>query len=601
VVACLVAAARALIPDGAAGQSATLDTLSACPEGRITAIFVDTHSIYDVGQVHDGGLLGWVYGTANALHVKTRESFVRRELLFHVGDCYDHLLIEESGRILRNYSFLARADVYPVDQPDGNKHVVVDTQDEWTTRVDLGLSFDSGLQLEALELSEENLVGQGIQASVFYRQRKERQDIGGRVGLPRLFHTRTDASVSAGRTRSGTFLQEQVAYPFVGEVGRLALRQAYSRRDELFPYVVSDPALPYSHVLLPNLDERVELSVAGRLGRPGNLTMFGLGVSRETLDFEGFPGSLEIARENDFSNTAPAPPGVEDDVRHQVHPLSTTRVDFFLGQRNIRFARVRGLDALTGIQDIQLGTDLGLTLGRSIDVLSASGLEGANDLYARMRFFAAHDPGTSYIFLNVGAEGRDILSGGEDGDGWQDLIGEVDLYGYLRSRKTPDHTFFARVSGAGGWSMNTPFQLTLGGRQSVRGLREEDFPGSRRVLLTVEDRYFVRNWPAPTVFDLGLTLFADAGRVWAGEVPYGVDSGWKGTIGGGLRLGFPTGTRGLARLDLAFPLGMDNTRGPIFRVTLQELLGLRVGFQDPQLQRSRRLTVGPDYFTTDRR
>lgn len=149
--------------------------------------------------------------------------------------------------------------------------------------------------------------------------------------------------------------------------------------------------------------------------------------------------------------------------------------------------------------------------------------------------------------------------------------------------------------------MNTPFQLTLGGRQSVRGLREEDFPGSRRVLLTVEDRYFVRNWPAPTVFDLGLTLFADAGRVWAGEVPYGVDSGWKGTIGGGLRLGFPTGTRGLARLDLAFPLGMDNTRGPIFRVTLQELLGLRVGFQDPQLQRSRRLTVGPDYFTTDRR
>lgn len=596
-----MAAVRALIPDGAAGQSSTLDTLSVCPEGRITAIFVDNHSIYDIDRVHDGGLLGWVYGTANALHVKTREGFIRRELLFHRGDCYDPFLIEESGRILRSYSFLARADVYPVDQPDGNKHVVVDTQDEWTTRVDLGITFDGALQLETLEVSEENLVGQGIQASVFFRQRKERQDLGGRLGLPRLFGSRTDASVSAGRTRSGTFLQEQVAYPFVGEVGRVGLRQVYSRRDELFPYVVGDPAVPYSHVLLPNLDERVELSVAGRLGRPGNLTMFGLGVSRETLDFEGFPGSLEIARNNDFANTAPAPPGVADDVRRQTHSSSTTRVQFFLGQRNLRFARVRGLDPLAGIQDIQLGTDLGLTLGRSIDVLSASGLDGANDLYARLRFYAAHDPGTSYVFLNVGAEGRDILSGGGNGDGWQDMIGEVDLYGYLRSRRTPDHTFFARVSGADGWSMNTPFQLTLGGRQSVRGLREEDFPGSRRLLFTLEDRYFVRSWPAPTVFDFGLTLFADAGRVWAGDVPYGVDSGWKGTIGGGLRVGFPAGTRGLARIDLAFPLGMDNTRGPIFRVTLQELLGLREGFQDPQLQRSRRLTVGPDYFTTDHR
>ena len=89
--------------------------------------------------------------------------------------------------------------------------------------------------------------------------------------------------------------------------------------------------------------------------------------------------------------------------------------------------------------------------------------------------------------------------------------------------------------------------------------------------------------------------------MWAGDVPYGVNSAWKGTVGGGIRLGFPAGTRGLARLDLAFPVGMDNRKGPIFRVTIFELLGLMSGFGDPQLARSRRLTVGPDYFTTERR
>ncbi len=593
--------AAGAVPGGAAAQIGRSDTASsACPDGRITNIFVDNHSIYDVEQVDDGGLLGWVYGAANSLHVKTRANFIRRELLFRVGDCFDPLLLEESGRLLRGYAFLARADVFAVDLPDGNKHVVVDTQDEWTTRVDLGVSFEDRIRVEALELSEENLAGQGIHASVFFRQRKERKDLGGTLRLPRLLHTRTDVVVSGGRTRSGTFLTEQVAYPFVGEVGRVAVRQVYSRSDELFPYVVDDPSVPYSHVLLPDLDERVEVSVAGRLGRPGNLTLLGLGLSRETLDFEGFPGSLEVARANDFGDTSPAPPDVLPGILPQAHPSSTTRVNFFIGQRNVRFVRVRGLDPLSGIQDVQLGTDVGLTVGRSLDVLSASGLEGPADLYTRFRFFAGHDPGTSYLFLNVAAEGRDVQSGGGVPEGWRDLLGEVDFYGYLRSRKAPSHTFFARVSGAGGWSMVTPFQLTLGGRRSLRGLREERLPGGRRLLFTLEDRYFLR-WPAPSAFDFGFTLFADAGRVWAGEVPYGVDSGWKGTVGGGIRLGFPSGTRGLARLDLAFPIGAGRAGGPVFRVTLYELLGLTTGFSDPQLARSRRLAVGPDFFTTDRR
>jgi hypothetical protein len=600
-VLCLAAAATGAVPSVAAAQIGRPDTASqVCPDGRITSIFVDNHSIYDVDQVGDPGVLGWVYGAANALHVKTRASFIRRELLFRVGDCYDPLLVEESGRLLRGYAFLARADVFAVDQPDGSKHVVVDTQDEWTTRVDLGLSFEDGLRVEALEVSEENVAGQGILASVFFRQRKERKDLGGALRLPRLLHTRTDVVVSGGRTRSGAFFHEQVAYPFVGEIGRVAVRQVFSRRDELFPYVVSDPEAPYSHVLLPDLDERAEVSVAGRLGRPGNLTLLGLGISRETLDFEGFPGSVEVARDNDFGDTAPAPPGVLPGILPQVHPTSTTRVNFFIGQRNVRYVRVRGLDPLAGVQDVQLGTDVGLTVGRSLDVLSASGLDGANDLYSRFRFFAGHDPGTSYVFLNVAGEGRDVLSGGGVPEGWHDVLGEIDFYGYLRSRKTPSHTFFARVSAAGAWSMVTPLQLTLGGRQALRGLREEHDPGARRVLVTLEDRYFL-GWPAPSAFDFGLTLFADAGRVWAGEVPYGVDSGWKGTVGAGIRLGFPAGTRGVARLDLAFPVGAGDTGGPIFRVTLFELLGLTTGFADPQMQRSRRLAVGPDFFTTDRR
>jgi hypothetical protein len=575
------------------------DTTPPCLPGRISNIFVDNHSIFDLDQLEASGVLRGVYKLANSLHVKTRESFIRRELLFAVGDCLDPFLLEESERLLRQYIFIARVDVFAVAQPDGTHHVVVDTQDEWTTRVDFGPTFDDGFHVETLELSEENVAGRGAQASVFMRQRKERRELGARLNLPRLFGSRTDLGVSGGRTRAGSFLDQGVAYPFVGEVGRFAVRQSYHRRDELFPYVVSGGG-DYSHVLLPFLDERAEVSVAGRLGRPGSLTLLGVGVTTEKLDFGAYPAGLEIARDNDFGNTDPAPAGVDSVIGRQVNGASTTRLNFFVGQRNLRFARVRGLDALRGDQDIRLGTDVGLTLGRGVGFLSGSALPHADDLYGRLRVFVAHDPGTSFVFFRGALEGRQIFSRGRNGDGWRDVLGEVDLFGYVRSRKTPSQTFFARVSASGGWSMDTPYQLTLGGRQGVRGLDEEDFPGGRRLVFTLEDRILLR-WPAPELFDLGITLFGDAGRVWAGDVPWGVDSAWKGALGLGLRFGFPSGTRGLVRMDLAFPVGATTSRGPIFRVTLLEMLGLSGGFSDPQVARSRRMTVGPDYFTTDSR
>ena len=282
-------------------------------------------------------------------------------------------------------------------------------------------------------------------------------------------------------------------------------------------------------------------------------------------------------------------------MAHQTVGSSTTRVNLLVGQRNVRFVRARGLDPLNGVQDVSLGTDVGLTLGRSLDVLTTDGLASANDVYARGTFFLGAAPGTSYVFLNGTVEGRNALSG-VDGGGWRDVIGEADLYAYLRSPRAPRQTFFARISGAGGWSMKTPFQLTLGGRSSLRGYREDDFPGARRLIATLEDRIFVP-WPAPDVFDFGFTAFADAGRVWRGDAPFSATSGWKATLGGGIRVGLPTGSRLVARMDLAFPLLDAAHHSPVFRITLYELLGLNRGFSDPQLDRSRRLSVGPDYFT----
>jgi hypothetical protein len=572
-----------------------------CPQSEISFVFVDNHSIFDPDDAGDGERLQWGHRGANALHYRTRADFIRSELLFEVGDCYDEALLEESERVLRAYPFISSADIYGIRQADRRWHVLVDTKDEWTTKLGIQISLPEAPHLRGLALSEDNLLGRGIRARVFLREQDERRDLGAEFFTPRVLGTRADLRLSAGRTRIGTFFEQGLFYPFVGEVGRLAARQVYARRTEFFPFSlgVRRPAGSLTHLLLPFDDERMEVTLAARLGSAGNLTTFGLGVSRETLAFPDFPDGVEVAREGNFGDREAASPELVESVRGSARSTSSTRLNVLMGQRNIRFESRAGLDALRGTQDVAVGTDAALTLGRSARAISAA--DGAqDDLNVRLRLFLGEARGPVVLASALSLDGRQIFGGEAVNGGWRDLFGEADLLLYVRPQSLASHTFFVRAEGTGGWRVDRPFQLLLGGPTGVRGYREWDFPAARRLVLGVEDRFYV-GWPAPDLVDLGFTLFADAGRGWAGLVPSGVDSGWKGAVGAGLRIGFPAGSQRVVRLDVAFPIGPDTSPGDwVIRMSLGDLLGLAAGLENRQLARSRRATVGPDVFTRSR-
>lgn len=248
---------------------------------------------------------------------------------------------------------------------------------------------------------------------------------------------------------------------------------------------------------------------------------------------------------------------------------------------------------MTGIQDVPVGTEVGLTIGRSLGTLSQSDIEQPDDFYTQISFLLGLS-GSSWV-LNSGLrlEGRHVLSDSPGEAGWRDVLAEGDLFAYWQPRDR--HTFFGRLSASGGWSMDAPFQLTLGGRDLVRGFDRDEFPGGRRVVFTLEDRIRLF-WPAPSIVETGVTLFADAGRIVDGGLPYGVDSGWRASLGAGLRIGFPPGTRNVARLDFALPVGGGGGLGGlIFRASVGERIGLMAGFNDEQMVRSRAVDVSTDF------
>jgi len=542
-----------------------------CPDGRISYIFIDNHSVFDPEELGEERSFQWAFNLVNALHMDTRSSFLAAEILVSVGDCYDPFMVEESGRLLRRYSFLGRADVFGIPQPDGSWHVVVDTTDEWTTELNVHFNFEEGAEFRGVDLTEENFLGRGILLGAFLEQNDELRDLGGRISTPRLLGTRLDALLSAGRTRVGSFFEQSLVYPFLGETGRFAGTQSFQRREDRFTYWAGEGS-EFSHVLLPLDEESVELSVARRFGVPGNLTTLGLTFLRRSLDFPGYPGSVSVGFDGDFNNSEPADTELSDSVAQQTRFTSVARLGLLLGRRRVEFVRRQGLDALTGVQDVPLGTDLGLELARSIPGFAPGG-DAPADLHSRLNFFYGEERGPVLLTLRTGLEARHVLSGGWAGKGWRDARGYLNALAYLQHEALSTHTLVGRLSLAGGAKTTLPFQLTLGGSTGIRGYPERSYPGAARLVASVEDRFYVA-WPAPRLLDLGVSFFGDVGRMWPGSVPFGADSGWRGSVGGGVRVGFPAGTRGVLRLDLAFPLDRARAGDPILRLALFEVMGL---------------------------
>lgn len=570
-----------------------------CPRGVVAVIFVDNYSVFNLSEIEPDRRFRWAYELVNDVHFLTDEDFIRRELLFEVGDCFDPLLLQESARILRQYPHISFVDVFPSRPlepgPGDSVHVTVQTSDEWTTQATLDVRVKDGFEFRGTSLRERNLFGEGITLGFFYdRDDEGRSAWGADFHTYQLFSTRWDAHGSYGRTRVGNVYSQGLLYPFVGEVGRVAAREIVDFREFFFPYATPD-GFEVNHALLPVLESSTEVTLAGRLGRPGNLTLFGVGISREKIDFPQFPGMVEV---DVAGQTLPGDSAVLATLARQVNPRSRTRVNFLLGQRNIRFVQRRGLDALFGIQDVPVGTDFALTLGRSVRIPDDESPDAGEDLFGRLEVLGSTAPGRWVLGMEGSVEGLRVFSDveGIGEKAWRDVFAEVDLFAYLQGVPWEGNTLFARLSGAGGWRSTVPFQLTLGGPNSVRGFRNDRLPGGRRVVFTLEDRIALR-WPFPDLFDFGLTLFGDVGKIWAGDVPYGETTDVEGTAGLGLRLGFPTGTRGVIRVDAAFPISSRaGFKEMVFRFSLTEVLGLITGFDDFQLDRSRRVGVGTELF-----
>ena len=501
-------------------------TLAQCNGQRITEITVQTR------PPSYGGLFArspWLGRLASSLHTTTVPRLVESLILLRKGEPCSALLRRETERLLRAQPYLADAalTIY-ADGPDAVRVEVV-TIDEPAVIGSVGVS-GKGLLLHTLKAGSANVRGLGVSAQAgwkdggFYRDTWQ-----ARYSNFQLFSAPVQMHVTAVRRDLGYDAKGEVTYPFFTDLQSRAWRVAGGASEILVPFR-SPGREPVS---LGVRRQFLDAGAVARIGSPGHLAFAGGSVSVE----RGNPAAEPVV----VTDTGFVPEGGPE-LRSRYDPYRSARVNILLGYRLVNFLRVSGFDALAGTQDVRRGVQAAFTVGRGLPMNDAE----KDELFVSGNLYGGVGSAASFAGLEVLAEGRRVASGD-----WESILMSGRFGFYLRPH--PRHTWSGNLEYAAGRRQWLPFQLTLGDvRGGLRGYEDADLGGAARLVGRFEERWRFGNIRGTG--DLGAAFFAEVGKLWAGDAPFGRTTGYLPSVGVALLSAVPPRSRRMWRLDFAVPL-----------------------------------------------
>lgn len=409
--------------------------------------------------------------------------------------------------------------------------VEVETIDEIPTV--FGVKFD-GVLPSAIRLGNGNVAGRGLHlAASMERGFAYRTGVGLEAVAHQALGRPYTLSLVAERAPVGSTLSVALGHSFLTDLYRSAWHVGF-RDVTLFESFTAPEG------------ERLSLQVERRLWSAGVVRRIGIGTRSA---FVGVLMTAEAVR--------PAPravvvtesglvPDTTGALGEPVPSYRNMRVNAVLGVRSLSFLAARGFDALTAVQDLGTGVQLGAVLGQSVPRVG----DFDDDRYVAVDLYAGRASETALVGLWLRGEARrDTRS-----DAWDSMIGSGRAAWYIKP--WPAHALVASAEFAGGRRPRVPFQLMLGdARGGVRGYASSRRSGSARTVLRLEERWSIGGVTRHA--EVGLSGFADAGWVWAGDAAFGTDSRAVVGLGVGLLAAFPPQSPRLWRLDVAVPVSAD--------------------------------------------
>lgn len=516
VLAAALAAAADVGAQAAAAPLPSFRELEAAG-ATIGEIRIVTDNIFDLQDPRENNAL---FRAANRLHLTTRPGVIRRGLLFRSGEKVSAARIEETERLLRAAVYLYDVRIRPVAYRDGVVDVEVATRDTWTLFPVVSFSRSGGQNKTEFSLRDLNLLGTGGALRLGAFRDVDRSGRQAAFEHDNAFGHRIALGIGASNNSDGSQRFVRLERPFYALDARWSAGLRWLDDDRIEPVYNAG-------------------AVAGEYRRQQRVAEVFGGASTGRVD--GWVRRASIGYRFEESVLAPEPGRGAPAALPADETLAGPFVRFELIED--RFVRLLNRNQMGRPEYFPFGVAARLQLGWAAERLGSTAdallYEGVVS-----KGFAPVDDHTLVASAAVKGQFR---------------AGSVrrQQFGASAQYFLPHHGRWLLYTSVAGDVLTKPEPaefLYLGGDNGLRGFPLRYQAGTRRALITVEERLYTAAFPF-RLFRFGAAAFVDVGRAWGGGNPNQRAPGWLVDAGLGLRLfTVRAAEANVVHLDVAFPL-----------------------------------------------
>lgn len=485
---------------------------------RIGAIRIVSQDVFSAEEAVHGAF----YRAANAIHITTLQSFVRKQLLFREGDVLDIERLAETERNLRALPFIKSASVTALPPRDGVADVLVVTQDSWTTQPSISLGSKGGKTTYSFALQETDLAGTGSSVVIAYDQQIDRISRMFEFQDPYLFRPFWRGKLLFAENSDGSQRAVEVGRPFYSFEAPWSTDADYESLSSTGKLYADGDTYSTFHQL-----HREDLLSYGRA-----IVASSSYAQRWTAGFDSI--------DDDFTPSLSDPtPLLPDDRKFRYLYATFESVGSSFDTLNYVNRDLR-------YEDFNLAPRLFLKAAVSPHLLGA----------ARNTVLMQGEASGGFSLGDSSFAQADLFVQSRFDGGPQDTI-VSGFIGYVRKLDTiRPQTFVARIQADRGWRLDGDVQFAADGATGLRGYRLHSMTGDQRLILNLEQRFFGER-EYLQLFSPGAVVFADAGTA----VPKGRSlsmSEMRADVGAGLRIAIArAGNNNILRIDVAYALRRD--------------------------------------------
>ena len=525
------AAAPDTVPPGEARQDCTL---LFDPESPALFDFVNTRSQVDFRQ-YEGMQIGtltykvlpifnerdddednWIFRLANKLHIDTRHTTLKKQMIISPGETLESHRLQENERILRSNSYLVDAMILPHRQCGDSLDLLVVARDVWTFSPSANASRSGGEDSTSAGISDTNLLGLGQRLSIGYFHEEDRSGSTLSYTNP-LLGDRTELDLFLADNSDGDAIGVAVIRPFY---------ELDSRN--------SAGISLYREKLEQSIEENgVEIN---RFTQQENIYEVFYGVSGGRRNDAVQRWRVGFAEDSDRFSAVDGTVTLPEDAINRYPWISW---DF----QQDKFATADNINRTHRQEDIQLGYSHIIKLGYSHTDFGSDEKSLIFELGTGYSAYVQERHLTRLSAYTFGQRNSDTVRSMFFGVG-------ADYYFFINEK----NRWYVKYRFDGARNIRQDEQLTIGGVETLRGYPNEYQRGNRRWLMSVERRRFT-NWHILNLAYLGVAGYIDAGKVWDTETAGTGDTDTLANIGFGLRLS-PSKFRldRILHIDVAAPL-----------------------------------------------